>query len=224
MQVALPTPTPPPEPETCYTKRYSASVGQIVERFLKELDGRDKAMKLLQYLLKLLMHYRFVQTKDGSTLTSQFSMTRKVLRLGNATGALRELKQGAFGFFLLNDAINGICDDAFCLYKLGWVSRRWGLRAERIAAYCWFLAILKDLRKQAIVLREERAISIDRQEKRWLTQVSIVKLSMDGVFCACDILQPTYSPGIQAWTGFLSAFLASYKLWTKYSVLYSDKH
>ncbi|CAO3703170.1 unnamed protein product [Rhizopus stolonifer] len=231
MQTGLPTPTPPPEPE-CYTKQINKiPLVTIFQRFLKELDGRDKMMKTIQYLLKILMHYKWAQAKHWSTITSQFSMTRKVLRLGNAIGPLKEFSKKNTtreNLFLLNETVNDLCDDLFCLYKLGWVNKKLGERAEVISAYCWFIGIMKDLndnrkslrKQQKSLAKKDEAIVLNRLEmekKVFVTEISIVKLFMDGVFCACDIWPPSNSASVQAWSGFFSGLLAAYKLWIKFS-------
>lgn len=178
-------------------------------------------------------------------------MTRKILRLGHALGPAQELlsqqqqqqqqkKQRSFWetLFLLNELSNDVADDIYCLFKLGLVGPRLGKRAEVVAYYCWFAAILHDLRTQLITLRRISSTKNNDPEKRWMTQVTIAKLTMDGIFCgkclflrvleqwivtkmitayiqACDIWQPSFSNGVQAWSGFWSGVLSGYKLWRK---------
>ncbi|KAI7852992.1 peroxisomal biogenesis factor 11, partial [Circinella umbellata] len=193
-------------------------------RFLKELDGRDKTIKFFQYLFKILLHYKLVQAKTWSPMVSQFSMTRKLLRVGLFMGPIREL-----GFsnpnlmkscFLLNEVGNTLADDIFCFYKMGLVNQQLGKKAEFIAIYCWFAGILHDLHENVQSLQELRSQQsihdVDTlNEKIFTTQISIVKLIMDGVFCGCDIWQPSFSSGVQAWSGFFSGSISGYKLWRK---------
>ncbi|KAG0742329.1 hypothetical protein G6F57_012147 [Rhizopus arrhizus] len=238
----LPTPTPPPEPETCYDKQKLTNKqieiikwAATIQKLLKLLDGRDKMMKTIQYFIKILMHYKWAQAKHWSTITSQFSITRKVLRLGNAIGPVREISPWKDSpkttFFLLNEIVNDISDDVFCFYKLGLVNKKIGTRAEIISAYCWFIGILNDVKENVTLLRKQQrelckkdeAIVTDvsqgeiqqKLQKIFITEISIVKLFMDGIFCACDIWNPSYSSSAQAWSGFFSGLLAAYKLWLK---------
>ncbi|OBZ85350.1 hypothetical protein A0J61_06597 [Choanephora cucurbitarum] len=230
---ALPTPTasPPPEPSKIFSEKKSNRKPwptkwlQVLQRLLKELDGRDKMMKVIQYFIKILLHYNLLKSKQWSTLASQFSMTRKVLRLGNALPSLREMRPRHDSLWntliLSNEAVNAISDDVFCLYKLGFVGADIGYRSEMLSAYCWFAAILIDLRSafhsHAKLCAHKADDTLEQRQKIFMAEVSIVKLMMDGIFCACDIWQPSYSSSVQAWSGFFSGALAGYKLCVKFS-------
>ncbi|KAI8378905.1 peroxisomal biogenesis factor 11-domain-containing protein [Blakeslea trispora] len=226
-----PTPSPPPEQNKLFSEKklkkrpWWTRWLQVLQRLLKELDGRDKMMKVIQYFIKILLHYNLVKSKQWSTLASQFSMTRKVLRLGNALPSLREMRPRHDSVWntlvLSNEAVNAISDDVFCLYKLGFVGSHLGHRSEMVAAYCWFFAILVDLRSafqsHAKLSHKKADDSLEHRQKVFMAEVSLVKLTMDGIFCACDIWQPSYSSSVQAWSGFFSGVLAGYKLCVKFS-------
>ncbi|KAG2200081.1 hypothetical protein INT47_007726 [Mucor saturninus] len=253
---ALPTPSPPPEPATfhkrnviqapltpepeeyeivCVKKPIAVQPRpfvsrwlNVIQRLLKELDGRDKLMKIIQYFIKILLHYNLVKAKHWSTITSHFSMTRKLLRLGSGLGPIRQfspLKSSLSETLILSNAIvNHISDDVFCLYKLGALGAYLGDRSERLSAYCWFAGILVDIRDNVntmLALQHSKKSDLpvqERQQKIFVTEISIIKLLMDGIFCACDIWQPSHSASTQAWSGFMSGLLAGYKLWIKFSV------
>lgn len=213
---ALPTPpSPPPEPETfnekppVVTQKQTSQIAKrllatrplitkwasVVQRLLKELDGRDKIMKIIQYFIKILLHYKLVNAKHFSTITSHFSMTRKLLRLGTAIGPIRELaplkNSIPSTLITLNALVNNVSDDVFCLYKLGVFGSKLGAISERISAYCWFAGILIDLREGAENMSKLQAkAAIDRDEKNaelkqkiYVAEISIIKLLMDAVFC-----------------------------------------
>ncbi|KAG1078170.1 hypothetical protein G6F42_024392 [Rhizopus arrhizus] len=55
------------------------------------------------------------------------------------------------------------------------------------------------------------------KQKNHVAEISIIKLLMDAVFCACDIWPPRQAAAIQAWSGFLSGALAGCKLCIKFS-------
>ena len=160
---------------------------QILQKFLKELDGRDKSVKIVQYLFKILLHYKLVHAKTWSPMVSNFSMTRKCLRLGLFMGPARQLlfnKNDAITtFFLVNEFGNDMADDLFLLHKMGLVGPKIGKHAELVAYYCWFTGILHDLHENCMTLRQLHAKEITDEEKVFTTQLSIVKLTMDGVFC-----------------------------------------
>ncbi|KAI9322408.1 peroxisomal biogenesis factor 11 [Dichotomocladium elegans] len=192
----------------------------LIQKFLKELDGRDKTIKIIQYAFKILLYYKLVNPKRWAAMVSQFSMTRKILRLGLFVGPARALLfEPALPLWqksvMLNEFSNMVGDDLFCLYKLGVVSPSVGKRAEVIAIYCWFLGILNDLAENYKTLHGLRTKEKPDQEKVFNTQISIVKLTMDCIFCACDIWQPSFAAGVQAWAGFFSGSLSGYKLWRK---------
>lgn len=165
----------------------------VIQKLLKELDGRDKIMKIIQYFIKILLHYNLVHAKHWSTITSHFSMTRKLLRLGTAIGPIRQFspyKSSLSETLILSNAIvNHISDDIFCLYKLGALGSYLGDRSERLSAYCWFAGILVDIRENvSSMVKSQQAIKSDltveeRKQKLFVTEISIIKLLMDGIFC-----------------------------------------
>lgn len=199
---ALNTPSsPPPEPEIIEIKKPSALA--ISKKILKDIDGKDKTMKIIQYFIKILLHYKLVNAKYWSTITSHFSMTRKILRLGNAVGPLNELSEDKHlkpleKISLYNDLINTISDDVFCLYKLGVFGEYLGKKSEVIAAYCWFLGIIFDMKNNLKSYKKQqqqvaKTQGKDKQDllfKVYVTEISIVKLLMDGIFCGkCKCLK-----------------------------------
>lgn len=161
------------------------SIVATFHKMIKDLDGRDKTLKIIQYIFKILLHHRLANPKLWSPLTSQFSITRKILRLGHGIGPLRELAAGPSSVFeslvLVNAIINDFADDIYCIFKMGLVGPRLGKRAEELAYYCWFIGILVDLQSNFATLR--RLEKQNDKEKAFMTKVSIVKLLMDGVFC-----------------------------------------
>jgi hypothetical protein len=169
----------------------------IIQKFLKELDGRDKLMKIVQYFIKILLHYHLVKAKHWSTITSHFSMTRKLLRLGTAIGPMREIapfKSSIKDTLILSNAIvNNISDDVFCLYKLGVFGSYLGKRSEMISAYCWFAGIFIDIKENVDTMNKLQQLESTKKnddlkleqtrQKIFMIEVSIIKLLMDGVFC-----------------------------------------
>ncbi|CEP13123.1 hypothetical protein [Parasitella parasitica] len=243
---ALPAPpSPPPEPEIydrklvtqrryittwlIATRSLIARWTLILQKLLKELDGRDKLMKIIQYFIKILLHYKLAKAKHWSAITSHFSMTRKLLRFGTAIGPIKELSllknTIPSTLITLNAIVNSISDDVFCLHKLGLFGSYVGATSEKISAYCWFAGILVDLREGALNMSALKAKSSEAEkpdtqlaQKIHIAEISIIKLLMDAVFCACDIHPPKEAASIQAWSGFFSGVLAGYKLWIRFSI------
>ncbi|KAI7865591.1 peroxisomal biogenesis factor 11-domain-containing protein [Spinellus fusiger] len=207
-------------------KRTKKPTGAIVQSLLQDLDGRDKTIKIIQYFLKVLVHYHYFPSKQWSPITSQFSLTRKILRLGHAVEPIRDLSSSFSLFktaYTINAILQDIADDIFCLYKLGLIHAKVGKRAEVVAYYCWFAAILVDVRKSIGSLHGLQSQKVkdkhqrEHQQKVLIAKVSLSKLLLDGVFCACDIWQPSSANTIQIWAGLCSGSLSGYKLWHKFA-------
>ncbi|KAL0075159.1 peroxisomal biogenesis factor 11-domain-containing protein [Phycomyces blakesleeanus] len=241
---ALPTPTSSPPPQPLLSLRSPSfmalsapenkptkekPLGAVVQTILQDLDGRDKTIKIIQYFLKMLVHYHFLQSKRWSPLTSQFSTTRKILRLGHVIGPIREFlatnakKNPLKTIELVNGIVQELADDLYCLFKLGIVPSKIGKRAEIIAYYCWFAAILSDTRSglKSLAKMQSKQVSQDElaqhNQKIHMAKISFAKLMLDGVFCACDIWQPSFGNTVQIWAGLCSGSLSGYKLWHKFS-------
>ncbi|ORZ22514.1 peroxisomal biogenesis factor 11 [Absidia repens] len=127
---------------------------------------------------------------------------------------------------------NEVADDLYCFYRMGVFGPAIGKKAEKVSIYCWFICIWLDLksnmeslhtlsRQQQQRQQQQRTqtFSLDDQQihqhKIFLGRLSCVKLIMDGIFCACDIWEPSFSTGVQAWAGFFSGSLSGYKLWSR---------
>ncbi|KAL0086138.1 hypothetical protein F4703DRAFT_1904743 [Phycomyces blakesleeanus] len=199
-----------------------------VQTILLLFDGRDKALKTIQYTFKVLIHHNVLHSKLWPTMTSKLSLTRRVLRLGTALGPIRILTASLVpptqNLLLLNTITNNLADDVVCFYKLSLINPVLGKQAQKTAHYCWFISIIADLKSACSALWRLQPISHDQdrsyknhQDDVWMASVSIVKLVADGVFCACDIWQPSFSGTAQAWSGLISSVLAGYKLWHKSS-------
>ncbi|KAI8066461.1 hypothetical protein BC940DRAFT_302932 [Gongronella butleri] len=219
----LPTPTssppramsPPLKEKKPQPKR---SLIELLQRYISELEGRDKSIKIVQYAFKLLIYYQRVDAKRWSGMVSQFSQTRKLLRVGHWLGTVRDMQttHGLWQWAVLwNTMGNEVADDIYCFYKMGTVDAKLGKRAEKVAIYCWFIGIWIDLHKSCLALQSIRGNDEQTQQKRLIARVSCAKLIMDGIFCSCDIWEPKHSAAIQAWAGFVSGCLSGFKLWRK---------
>ncbi|KAI8340345.1 peroxisomal biogenesis factor 11-domain-containing protein [Chlamydoabsidia padenii] len=230
--------SPPAQPIKTQTSKKGLLA--VIQKYISDLEGRDKSIKIIQYAFKILLHYRWVNAKRWSTMVSHFSQTRKILRVGHGLGTFREmialystqqqqhpLRMLAKWCALFITFGNELADDLFCFYKMGVFGPSIGKKAEKVSIYCWFLGIFIDLKSNIMSLhsllqqqRKNKDISMEEQQlnqqKIFLAQVSCTKLMMDGIFCACDIWEPSFSSGVQAWSGFFSGSLSGYKLWCKF--------
>jgi hypothetical protein len=201
---------PPPVQQPIKTPQPSRDVLAVIQKYISDLEGRDKSIKIIQYAFKILLHYRWVDSKRWSTMVSHFSQTRKILRVGHCLGTLRDmmdlyssspssaknhpLRMLATWCGLLITLGNEVADDLFCFYKMGVFGPSIGKKAEKVSIYCWFLGIFIDLKSNLKSLhtllqqqRKSKDLSLEEQQvhqqKIFLARVSCTKLMMDGIFC-----------------------------------------
>jgi hypothetical protein len=194
--------TPKPKILRLHISTYESKF-YTLERILKSIDGRDKSMKIIQYIIKILLYHNVVSSKRWTCLATQFSITRQILCLGNASSDIHELfsptttrKSTAFKkILLINSISNAISDDIYCLYRIGILPKRWGDYSEVISAHCWFLSIMQSLRTNYIKMCQLEAENIlgcgkdiDDQENLRLAQVAVYKSMADFAFCGIIVI------------------------------------
>lgn len=145
----------------------------IFRQLLLVADGRDKTLKVIQYFVKILFWAHLSQRKKRypllyqrlSALASNFSTTRKIIRLGHVVepystfltyangektfhpdAALRDkllFYTGAISaiFNITNDLV----DDAYCLGRIGAFDLSIAKITEPISARLWFTCIWIDM-------------------------------------------------------------------------------
>ncbi|KAL1923189.1 uncharacterized protein VTP21DRAFT_9565 [Calcarisporiella thermophila] len=229
-------------------KKPSPSTFAIFRRMLVLTDGRDKTLKLIQYFCKLLLIYVLKQNtvrfkelrKRLSSLISNFSTTRKILRLGHGIesyAVLAEYLEGSrippppgslwtnvwidYHLGWINAIVgfgNCLADDLYCLGRIGVLTPATAKRAEPWSYRLWFTSILIDLREnrlEAARLRREQKKGKEVGEKLYWADISFVKLMCDLGFCGYDLFQCQFSDGFYAICGFISAVCSAHKLWNK---------
>lgn len=172
-----PLPTPPP---VDLVKRQSPALSlafhhlTTLRKFLVVTDGRDKALKLVQYIVKFfLWSYLDARKKHHSelhghlhALASHFSTTRKIIRLGHVVEPYGELVDFASLPSLSTTAprrervfralaavycalalAQDVSDDVYCLAKIGAIPRHLAKQAESWSIKLWFVAIWLDVHK-----------------------------------------------------------------------------
>ncbi|GAB5587827.1 hypothetical protein Unana1_02727 [Umbelopsis nana] len=163
----------------------------VLRKVLTITDGRDKALKLIQYFIKIILHHGFIAKRwplhaSLSALASQFSTTRKIIRLGHIIEPTAELynayvsapktlpattKERIASFLSIMSLVFGIgndlADDIFCLSKIGVLPANWAKKAEPWSYRCWFAAILidtqhmiRDILAQKANMREWQKINV----------------------------------------------------------------
>ncbi|GAA5817597.1 hypothetical protein MFLAVUS_011145 [Mucor flavus] len=177
---------------------------------LKDLDCRDKSIKIVQYVIKILLYYNVASSKRWSNLTTQLSVTRQILCLGNALPGINSLTrtEKKKQWLVYIQIMNAVADDVYCLHRLGVVSKRLAFYSQWISSYCWFISLLAGLRTNYTVVYK-------KGQDLTLAKVNVAKSIADLLFCGCDILQPSYGKGLQAWTGLASGVLSGYKIYQR---------
>lgn len=188
-QQHTPATTPLPTRRIPYTARPSAFV--VIQRILKDLDGRDKSMKIIQYIIKILLHHRSnthqsAHLKQLTSLATQFSITRQVLCLGNASDDVKQLfaakRDLSKRLLLVNSIANAVSDDIYCLHRIGVLPQKaWGHYSEIISAHCWFASIVVGLNKNFEAMC--RAEAYGTPQELTLAQITVCKSVADLLFC-----------------------------------------
>ncbi|RUP45509.1 peroxisomal biogenesis factor 11-domain-containing protein [Jimgerdemannia flammicorona] len=186
--------TPPPPPSRAHQHLTT------LRKFLLVTDGRDKALKLVQYVVKFLL-WSYIDGRKKvhpdlhrhlRALASNFSTTRKIIRLGHVVEPYGDLIDLASSKSLPSTASHherlihalaliycaiafaqDISDDVFCLAKIGVLPKHLAKRAEPISIKLWFATIWLDVHKNlfdTFVLHEKihrlRRARDDRELKR----------------------------------------------------------
>ncbi|KAI9139598.1 peroxisomal biogenesis factor 11 [Paraphysoderma sedebokerense] len=235
----------------------------ILKKMLQLTDGKDKSLKLIQYFVKILLYKYITKTKNPnlhprlSNLASNFSTSRKILRLGHWVDPVNDflelpLKPSTFlPLSLFNTTsqqplhqrildylnninvvigiLNDLCDDVYAFAKIGVIkSANIKQKSEIWSSKLWMASICIDLMNGWLSLKKalgsyeiskkneaEKSKQLDMKEKAKMSMVSFTKLLFDFGFCYCDLVPLKSGDGIQAFTGFGSAMLGSYKVWVK---------
>ncbi|KND01911.1 uncharacterized protein SPPG_03698 [Spizellomyces punctatus DAOM BR117] len=170
----------------------------ILRRVLLLTDGRDKVMKVIQYGLKTAMWLHILDAKRHPTLhshanktVSQFSMTRKVIRLfywlnsldefvelakerhfgmSSAVTPTEKLRQFLAVFNAIVGIVNGWADDLVVAGKMGIVDKPLYNRATILADRLWYVSIFIDAHENvhgtAAIRRKLVACRADDESKR----------------------------------------------------------
>ncbi|CAI2163289.1 3508_t:CDS:2 [Funneliformis geosporum] len=181
---------------------------EILRRLLVHSDGRDKSLKVTQYFGKIILWLHINKNKTKypklysrlNVMTSQFSNTRKIIRLAHFLEPYADFKEYVAGkrnlprtaipyehvvhtLGFINSIVsllNDIFDDLYCLGKIGILSKSVAKRSEPIAI-----------------------------------KLCLVKFIMDFCFCGYDLFGCKFSDGVQAVSGFIAGILSFHKLWVK---------
>jgi Peroxisomal biogenesis factor 11 (PEX11) len=201
----------------------------VIDRIISTTDGRDKSIKVVQYLLKVI--------KFNKTTVSHLSLARKIIRIAhflqplNNALSTKALASGGKAvrlnfeesLDLLNNwlsALNDISDDLICLAKIGFLATAYAKTLTPISNNLWLATILLDLRASAIKIASMRGTKTKTsktKEDEWKEIMAFTKLGCDLVFCIIDVMEYTdeVSQHVQTATGLTAALLGTYKIYNK---------
>lgn len=241
----LPTPVPMSiaeraTAESARSPALHASAWRVFLTLFAEKGGLDKTIKLIQYTGRLLLwatKQRFFTQQRKlvllwklaemelrlNGLVSNFSMFRKIIKLGEWLGPVEDLITSKNATTSLKyqaevlEVINTIGDDIYCLSKIGVVrGKRLGRNGELMANWGWYGAILINI-KVAVETYRLAAKGGDGAAI-WDAQLTLFKLANDFIFCTIDCLEPKGISNVyQTVTGLASGSVGFYKLWKKIS-------
>jgi len=221
---SLTTVTSTPKPSVPSIRRHNSKpTDEILRRLLVHSDGRDKYLKIIQYFGKIILWLHINKNKSKypklhsrlSAMNSQFSNTRKIIRLAhflepysdfkeyvsgkrNLSSTVHPYEKVVYYSGFINSIVGMFCDifdDLYCLGKIGVLDKSVARRAEPIAIKLWFISIVLDIHE--IIYRiwainektnkskgklSENDLEKLKDKNYWL-YVSLVKLSMDFLFC-----------------------------------------
>ncbi|CAB4435689.1 unnamed protein product [Rhizophagus irregularis] len=175
---------------------------EILRRLLVHSDGRDKFLKIIQYFGKIILWTHIGKNKSKYpklyprliAMTSQFSNTRKIIRLAHflepysdlndyVTGArnpssiVRPYEKFVYYLGFINSItsiLNDFFDDLYCLGKVGILDKSVAKRAEPIAIKLWFLNIIMDIHE--VIFRIGYLNEQTKKSKGKLSENDIEKL------------------------------------------------
>ncbi|RIA85019.1 peroxisomal biogenesis factor 11 [Glomus cerebriforme] len=175
---------------------------EILRRLLVHSDGRDKFLKIIQYFGKIILWLHVKNNKSKYpklyhrliAMTSQFSNTRKIIRLAHFLEPYADFKEYVTGARYSSSTVipyekvvyysgfinsvtgilNDIFDDLYCLGKIGILDRSVAKRAEPIAIKLWFINIVFDIHE--IIFRIWLLNEKTKKSKEKLSENDLKKL------------------------------------------------
>jgi hypothetical protein len=210
---------------------------KILHKILLLNDGRDKILKVVQYLTKSLIWIQKSQNKSLAQLVYHFSMARKSIRLMHFLDPLLEFNENISSQaqrISLEDQlkplgsalgiVNDISDDIICFGKMGVIDKKWVTRCTPLSDRLWFLTIFIDIHAAVqSVLKIKKAASVPEKaqdpalkQKLLLARISVIKLLGDLLFCLIDVFKLDVSDGFQSLAGLLTGTLGTFKLIKKF--------
>lgn len=211
----------------------------VIKLLLRQTEGRDKAMKVAQYILKLLLlKWKPSTRRDKSkNIASQLSLARKLIRLMHWIDPLSLIlkpPKHTTRYEYLGNCIslaNDFSDDVVCLGTLGLIPQRAISIATFTSDRLWMLSIFMDLHdsitnySRAIRLLHGNTIDCKfdvaalpkTSSDLHAAKITIMKLICDLAFCAIDVftLKARLGETPQVVAGFVAGVLGTGKMYIK---------
>jgi hypothetical protein len=194
--------------------------------FLKVTDNKDKLLKILQYICKLLVVGKFsLRLADMKSFAATLSLARKLGRLGNWVPAVEELyelsKEKRFSIdwslrtiSVLASFSNDLLDDWICLQRGRLLVKQPFLeKLDHWSTRLWFLNVSIDLHFALKKLMKAE------KDKKSDASLAAAKLSCDWLFCFWEIADWSSFGGpaeyVPVFAGLSAACIGSVRGWRK---------
>lgn len=145
---------------------------KIIRLLLQLNDGRDKVLKVIQYLLKILdwklsWKNKKINQRLKNTI-SQLSLSRRLVRFFHFLEPLHSLESANHKDFssclsILNNSITLVqdcIDDVICLSKIKSIDESYASTLSTWSDIMWFVTIHLDLIENVIQARKQKSILI----------------------------------------------------------------
>ncbi|TXT13594.1 hypothetical protein VHUM_00961 [Vanrija humicola] len=195
---------------------------EVLAGLMDQSKGRDKILKIVQYSMRSYLYVLgliaavrpltkwFAANKKRTQIAvSGLSLTRKCLLLLNPlrpAAALLSPEPTSAREFLnhLIDLAGALADDVFCLSKLGIMSRKKGVIADRWANRIWLYSTLSGLWNLHLKARKKNRTQSERTQDEWAR----TKYMCDLVFVSYDVFNLTWlKEPVQCAAGLTAAFI-----------------
>lgn len=196
--------------------------------FLKVTDNKDKLLKVLQYVCKLLVVSKVsARTGDFKSFASTLSLARKLGRLGNWLPAIQEVHElSQEQEFTLESALkfisaltslgNDLLDDWICLQKGRLLTKQPYLDAlDNWSTRLWFVNVSIDLHFAIKKLKK----ATNDQKSQLDPALAVAKLGCDWLFCFWEIADWSAHGGlaeyVPVFAGLSAASIGAIRGWRK---------
>jgi hypothetical protein len=202
----------------------------VIVNSLKQADGRDKFIKIVQYTVKLCIWKEYFSPNTRQNLTEtaiKLSTARSLLRFGNWVQTLQHIEEETTNkkrriircLYLVSVLSTECFDDVYCLGRLDAISPKLRGYAGEKASLFWFICMLFEIRWTTAKLSSQKL----SKKEELLERITLVKLCIDMAFVSEDVFHLRVSKGYQTVLGIISGILGIGKMYLRQVDLIKQK-